>query len=385
MQRTAQARVARGSASQATSRVVTVDSLDRAADDGRNSGDARGMRCLHGDMVVEVIDGRTLDDITAAEIADVANAAQAVDAPQNESESGERVRLSLKHGWDDRGTEHVVLARVDRSLAAFAAVDLTSWDNRHMAFVELYVRPEHRPSSVGEHVVDQAYAVMKANDRTLLVADAWADSDLERFWLDHGLEMASKGAQRRLLPPSLDWAQLDDLHAEATAASGAYEVFEASRPVPDDLIDGMVQLQLAMNDAPLNDLALEDHTWNAARYRDFESAITHRHMTSYRLVARHRETGDMAGFTAVVVEHERPHLGFQGDTAVVREHRGHRLGLRLKIEMLQLLRQREPQIRQIDTWNALSNAHMIAVNEAIGCFAVGYGGQLQRDLTKSGS
>jgi hypothetical protein len=225
---------------------------------------------------------------------------------------------------------------------------------------------------------------MKAHDRTLLVTNAWGGSDLERFWLEHGVEMASEAAQRRLLPQELDWPHLDALHAESLAASADYDVFEVFAPVRDDLVEGMVQLQLAMNDAPINDLAVEEHTWNAQRYRGFEAAMSHRRMTSYRLVARHRDSGEMAGFTAVVVEEERPHLGFQEDTAVVRGHRGHRLGLRLKIEMLRLVREREPDIRQIDTWNALSNRHMIAVNEAIGCVVVGYGGELQRDLGKAG-
>ena len=61
-------------------------------------------------------------------------------------------------------------------------------------------------------------------------------------------------------------------------------------------------------------------------------------------------------------------------------HRGHRLGMRLKVEMLRLLRDRHPDIVQIDTWNAESNDHMIAVNEALGCFVVGRVVELQRHL-----
>ena len=381
-QRTAEVRPTRGSASQATSASWPSMRPIRTSDDDRNSGDAGSTWRLHGGMVVEVIDGRALDSDTAAQLAAVSNADSRVDAPHLEPVSGEHIRLDLKHGWDARGTENVVAARVDGVIAAYATVDLPEWDNRHMAFSELYAHPDHQASSLAEQLLDEVYDVMKAHERTLLVANAWRGSWLERFWNEHGLEMASEAAQRRLAPAGLDWPRLDALHAEALVASGAYDVFEVTPPVADDLIEGMVQLQLAMNDAPLNDLALEDHTWNAARYRDFETAMSRRRMTSYRLVARHRETGGMAGFTAVVVEEERPHLGFQEDTAVVRSHRGHRLGLRLKIEMLRLLRDREPQIRQIDTWNALSNKHMIAVNEALGCFVVGYGGELQRDLGK---
>jgi GNAT superfamily N-acetyltransferase len=290
--------------------------------------------------------------------------------------------LRLKHGWDGRGTENVVVARTGEAITGFCAVHLPFWDNRHMAFCELYVRPDHSDSSLANQLLDQVYGLMKANERTLLVANAWRDSWLERFWREQGLEMASEAAQRRLVPADLDWHRLDELHAEGVGRSSAYDVFEVAAPVADDLVDDMVKLQLAMNDAPLNDLALEDDVWNAERYRGFESAMARRRITSHRLVARHRETGDMAGFTAVAVEHDRPHLGFQEDTAVLRDHRGHRLGLRLKIEMLRLLREREPQIKQIDTWNAVSNRHMIAVNDALGCFVVGYGGELQRDLAR---
>ncbi|MCA2225212.1 hypothetical protein [Nonomuraea aurantiaca] len=51
---------------------------------------------------------------------------------------------------------------------------------------------------------------------------------------------------------------------------------------------------------------------------------------------------------------------------MLREHRGHRLGLLLKIGNLLWLRDREPHIERLITWNAVSNAHMLAINEAMG-------------------
>jgi hypothetical protein len=53
-------------------------------------------------------------------------------------------------------------------------------------------------------------------------------------------------------------------------------------------------------------------------------------------------------------------------TVVSRKHRGHRLGLLLKIAMMELLATMEPQLERIVTWNGQSNEHMISVNEAIG-------------------
>jgi hypothetical protein len=51
---------------------------------------------------------------------------------------------------------------------------------------------------------------------------------------------------------------------------------------------------------------------------------------------------------------------------VTREHRGHRLGLLLKLAMMELLTTTEPQLERMETSNAASNTHMAAVNDALG-------------------
>ncbi len=68
----------------------------------------------------------------------------------------------------------------------------------------------------------------------------------------------------------------------------------------------------------------------------------------------------------MVVDPADPGWGHQLITAVTRKHRGHRLGLIVKIAMLDLLATAEPQLERIVTWNAQANEHMIAVNEALG-------------------
>ena len=65
---------------------------------------------------------------------------------------------------------------------------------------------------------------------------------------------------------------------------------------------------------------------------------------------------------------------------MVRAHRGHRLGLLLKLDMLRWLAEAEPQVEQIDTWNAESNDHMIGVNEALGYRVMGRGLEFQKKI-----
>jgi hypothetical protein len=62
----------------------------------------------------------------------------------------------------------------------------------------------------------------------------------------------------------------------------------------------------------------------------------------------------------------RPDWGFQQLTAVVRAHRGHRLGLLVKVAMMDWLAKAEPAIEHIVTGNASVNSHMIGINADLG-------------------
>lgn len=123
-------------------------------------------------------------------------------------------------------------------------------------------------------------------------------------------------------------------------------------------------------------------TWvfTPERIRTFEAARLANKDRLYRVVARHRGTGLLAGHTMVGVNAEHPGYAWQYDTSVLRVHRGHRLGRLLKIAMLRWLADEERQVRTIDTGNAASNAHMIEVNEVFGYQVVATGIEWQRHL-----
>jgi len=74
----------------------------------------------------------------------------------------------------------------------------------------------------------------------------------------------------------------------------------------------------------------------------------------------------LAALTQVSVDPPDPGWAFQLITAVTAAHRGHRLGLLVKVAMLEWLATAEPQLKRITTWNAEDNKYMIAVNEALG-------------------
>jgi GNAT superfamily N-acetyltransferase len=322
-----------------------------------------------------------LDAATAAEMAHLRNRSAALDAPHNPEETGETLRLRLVHGWDGEGTERVLLAHDERDrMLGFAGLEMPTQDNRGLIWFELVVDPAERRRGVGSALLEHIVTVSGEVGRGLLMSAAWYGSPGTTFLKRHGFAQASVAAQRRLSPQRLPRPGDDDLLEQARAASAGYEVVRVAGPLPENMLEEMLDTVRAINDAPLDDLELEDDVFTVERLRRYDSAQLAQQHRLYQLVARSPDDGSPVANTLVVVDGLRPHFADQHGTSVRREHRGHRLGLRLKLEMLAWLREEEPQLQMIDTWNQESNVHMIAVNDLIGCRVVGREAEFQRHV-----
>jgi GNAT superfamily N-acetyltransferase len=199
-----------------------------------------------------------------------------------------------------------------------------------------------------------------------VISDCFEQSAGEKFLEVMGLERASWEVMRRQDLATVDRTHLDGLYSEVEAKAADYELVRLSGAAPADMLDDIGRLAESINDAPTDELDIEDEAFPADRVRAMEEAQFARGRRHYRLLARHRSTGELAGHTVVVAEIEQPWVGWQLDTSVARHHRGHRLGVLLKIAMLQWLRETEPQLRSLITWNAAANSHMVGINERLG-------------------
>ena len=157
-------------------------------------------------------------------------------------------------------------------------------------------------------------------------------------------------------------------------------------PVPEEFIERTAVIYNAMSDAP-RDPGVAAEEWDAQRVREQVNDLLPRYgMHDYTVAARHDDTGELAALTGVTVDPADSGWGHQLLTVVTREHRGHRLGLLLKVAMMELLATTEPQMERISTWNAESNKHMIPVNEALGYIPYGQPGiWSQLEVTAAGA
>jgi len=183
-----------------------------------------------------------------------------------------------------------------------------------------------------------------------------------------GAEPGVVEIQRVLELGQLADGRLAGLRERAEQAAAGYSLVSWTGPVPEEFIEQAAALYGALNDAP-HSPGEEPAVWDARRVRESDARRPVYGTRDYTMVARHDPSGELAALSEMIVDPADPDWGHQGVTAVTRKHRGHRLGLLVKVAMLELLAASEPQLERVETWNGESNAHMIAVNEALG-FAI---------------
>ena len=306
------------------------------------------------------------DAVVAA--VDLLNTASAVDDPDGIPLDVPTYRGQIRYGWDlNPGQRLLFVPAGERAPVGLLGVEMPIRDNLNLAWIELTILPGRRREGLGSELVAEAVRRTREAGRTTIWAGGPEDAPYTAGFLEHhGFHYASHDARRRQLLADVDRAELERLRLDALAAAEDYELERLVPPQPEELLAEIAVVAEAINDAPMGELTFEREVMDLQRMHDQEEARVGRGERHYRVVARHRATGELAGHTVMGVHPSRPRWGEQGDTAVARQHRGHRLGLLLKLDMLRWLEQVEPQLEEIETWNQADNDPMIRVNEVLG-------------------
>jgi len=308
------------------------------------------------------------DDSAVAEVARIAEAARPVDDPDGFPVIVESLANQMRYGWDMEPADYYLYRpSSDAAPVGFLEVELPKRDNLHLVWVGVTTYPEQRRRGHGSAMLEEALRLAReAGRNTMWVGVAEDDTGTRAFVEGHGFRYASHDARRRQVLSEVDQAEVDRLFAQAQAAASDYVLERLLPPTDDAVLEQLLEVTAAINDAPMGDLTFEDELFDVQRLRDNELAHALSGDKFYRVIARQRSTGEIGGHTVMIVNPRRPTVGHQADTSVARSHRGHRLGLLLKIDALRWLAGAEPQLELIETWNNVDNRYMIDVNEALG-------------------
>jgi len=292
-------------------------------------------------------------------------AAQRVDEPGGPWFTDRPFGGWLTVGWDGDPRE-VWLATQEGSAAGWYRLVMPTRENLDHASLDLVVHPAERQRGVGLALLRHAASRAAAHGRTVLNAGARDGSPGEAFARSLGAKPGLVEIQRVLDVGKLEKGKLARLRGPAERAAAGYSLMSWAGPVPEEFIEQAAAVYNAMSDAP-RDPETAHAEWDAQRVRErINDVRPHLGLRDYTVAARHDDTGELAALTEVAVDPGNPGWGHLAFTAVARKHRGRRLGLLLKIAMMEWLATTEPQLERISTWNAQSNEHMIAVNEALG-------------------
>ncbi len=242
-------------------------------------------------------------------------------------------------------------------------------DNLQVTRVWLWVHPAHQRRGVGTRLSACADERVTALGRSICHGQArigvTRDNGNRRFAEHMGYALANTEIERRL-PLPCDPALLARLAGEAAPRHVGYEIRTVVGPVPDDLAASYVALKnLLVTEAPSGDLEVETGRETTAELAAQDRYLTDAGRTrvaSYALDG----TGTVVAYAVAAVSGDDYDHVDQWGTLVHPDHRGHRLGTAVKCAQLRELSARFPHKRFIQTSNAETNAHMVAINVALG-------------------
>ena len=302
----------------------------------------------------------------------------ALDQPHEPPPTAAQWRGALRSPWS--GDPARLLVAGDGP-CGLALVELPAHDNPHLATAQVLVAPGSRRRGVATALWEGVADLARAEGRRTVLAEARVGSPAEALYAAVGARPELEEVQREQRLRELDPALVARLRRAASAAARGYRLDSWTGPTPAGLQRAVAALQHTLNDAPMGGLDHDGEAWDAGRLASRDAAVVAAGLRMHCVVALSAH-GEPAGFTDVAVSEDGAYA-WQWGTGVVPEHRGHRLGLLLKATMVERLWALEPALEVVTTWNADSNAHMVAVNDALGYRPVDRLRECQADVSRA--
>jgi GNAT superfamily N-acetyltransferase len=345
------------------------------------------------------------------------NAADLADRPGEPPASPAELRGLLVPPYRGR---RMLFAATDEAggAAGWARLGLYEAFHRELAHAAITVHPSARRCGVGSALLDALSEAARALNRSRLVLDAPRTRASEAFAARHGLFIAGRDLRSRLdlrgielrgsasrehvtaivqavdgpqqsrsrhaRPVSddgfvpLHWKSrcpddflasyvraLDCLHASsATAVPKPAAAVSAVSAVPGSAVSASPVSASQVSAAESAPSPAPFSPFTSAEVRHREDAAMQAGLREYTACLIDRATGRIAALSSA---HTADGLrGEQNETVVVPGYRGRGLAVRVKAQLIRELMAAEPSLTMLDTYNAVDNHRMLAVNRRLG-------------------
>lgn len=229
--------------------------------------------------------------------------------------------------------------------------------------LEILVRPDARRSGLGRELL--ALAVRRAYHEgfSSVGVEVIGGTCAVDFYESLGFARQFREIRSVLRLASVDWTSIEKMAQDATAG---YEIeFHPGGP-PADLVEAYARTKAEQNESDDGTLDLRPSSYDPQRLQESLGCLHRRGMKPYIVLARHPASGEVAGLTEVVAPAQHPTRADQYDTIVAHAHQGQGIDRAIKARMLLELRTAEPELAEVQTWNAEGDDGLIQINSEIG-------------------
>jgi len=237
---------------------------------------------------------------------------------------------------------------------------------KHAAFVDVFggVLMQQRRSGVGRALSGQLHEFMGVQGKSIASVKVLF-RDGHRFLESTGAQPRLRSVENHLALRDVPWAKMPAWRGrvEAEGPSLRWEIHAPRVPL-SRLAALMAPFTRLINQQPLGELEMPPIRYELAAFESWYRELDARGGEHYLIVLN---AGD--GAAAVCDANwdarvpERVHQSF---TAVAEPWRGKGLAKAVKAAMLLLVRERQPGVTTLTTFNAQSNAPMLAINRQLG-------------------
>jgi GNAT superfamily N-acetyltransferase len=294
----------------------------------------------------------------------------------------EEMSAVMREPTEDQRLDGLCAYEGDRMVAG-GVVQLSLLDNLDKAWMFPAVEPQLRGRGLGSALLDALIGHARDNGRTQMLGGTsipFTDretSGVLRFAERHGFHVANTEICRAL-PLPVDAELLEEIREESAAYHQGYTIETFVDGVPERYLESYCHLRNQLGvDAPTGELDFEEERTTPETERQKLERNKRSGRTTYISLAV--IDGEAVAHSDLIVPPSGQQV-MQMGTLVRRDHRGHRLGAAVKVANLEGLQRDRPDVVEVYTQNAETNAFMVSINERLGFEPVGWFPEFLRDL-----
>ena len=257
----------------------------------------------------------------------------------------------------------------NEQIIAYAIIYKTlDGENQHFPEVDVFVLPLFRRKGIGRLMLAKLNEECIKLNCTKLEFSTFSNTPCGSEFLSAiGAEKCTTEYVNQMLVKDLDMKLLDEWIARASERATDYEIELWVNEYPETELEGFTKLYNDFwNSIPTGSLDYEYEELTPERVKNEMDSKNKRGWKNWIMVAKHKISGEYAGFTSLLYTGFNPEMLNQGNTGVAIKHRNKGLGRWLKAALIKRVLSEIREVKKIRSENDVTNKPMLNINNQMG-------------------